>query len=95
MGIETAKSGLVDQLDEQGVLEERIDVALDFFALYMKRSNSEFYRHLIEHDTSFLAEMETIDYSMLLGRYPIQMFHDKPDRSRHQDPLALPKKVEV
>lgn len=36
--------------------------------------------------------METIDYSMLLGRHPIEVFHDKPDPSRHRDPLVLPKK---
>lgn len=46
----------------------------------------------MEHDTAFLAKMETIDYSLLLGRYPIEMFHDKPDPSKHRDPLVLPKK---
>lgn len=54
--------------------------------------SAPYYRHLVEHDTAFLAKMETIDYSMLLGRYPIEMFHDKPDPSKHRDPLVLPKK---
>lgn len=100
MKTEAAKSGLADELDEKIVLSQDqknepmcILHPPTFRLIYiMKRSDSEFYRHLIEHDTAFLVKMETIDYSMLLGRYPIEMFHDKPDPSRHRDPLVLPKK---
>lgn len=100
MRTEAAKSGLADELDEKIVLGQDQKNELmcilhppTFRLIYiMKRSGSEFYRHLIEHDTAFLVKMETIDYSMLLGRYPIEVFHDKPDPSRHRDPLVLPKK---
>lgn len=74
---EAAKSGLADELDEKVVLSRR-------------QKNQLMY--LVEHDTEFLSKMETIDYSLLLGRYPIEMFHDKPDPHKHPDPLVIPER---
>lgn len=45
----------------------------------------------METDTAFLEIMETIDYSVLLGRYPISLFHRKTDTNKGRDALALPK----
>ena len=50
-----------------------------------------FDRSILETDTAFLEIMETIDYSVLLGRYPISLFHRKTDTNKGRDALALPK----
>jgi len=56
---EAAKSGLADELDEEIVLSKH---------------DRDDLMALLEKDTKFLEEMGTIDYSLLLGRYPIEMF---------------------
>ncbi len=71
---EQTKSGLADELDEHMVLDERRKEELMF---------------LLKRDTEFLEKMETIDYSLLLGRYPVEMFHSEPDPSVVRDPLYL------
>ena len=34
--------------------------------------------YLLERDTQFLMEMGTIDYSLLLGRFPVELVPDLP-----------------
>lgn len=71
---EAAKSGLADELDEEIVLTRMDKLAL---------------MQLLESDTGFLRDMQTIDYSLLLGRYPIEMFHSPRDDGV-RDPMVLP-----
>jgi len=63
MKSEAAKSGLADKLDEDIVLT--------------KKQKSELM-YLLKRDTEFLMQKETIDYSLLLGRYPVEMFGKIP-----------------
>ncbi|TGZ81015.1 SAICAR synthase-like protein [Ascodesmis nigricans] len=56
---EQAKSGLADALDEPIVLT--------------KRDRDDLIA-ILERDLEFLEQMGTIDYSLLLGRYPVEMF---------------------
>jgi hypothetical protein len=72
---EAAKSGLADELEEEIVLTRRDKVLL---------------MQLLERDTAFLRDMRTIDYSLLLGRYPVEMFHHTPREGMEKDPLVLP-----
>lgn len=99
---DVAKSGLADELDEKMVLTRQQKNELMYaphppFSVQNPKNTralsftSFTNRHLVEYDTEFLAKMETIDYSLLLGRYPIEMFHDKPDPTKHRDPLVFPK----
>ncbi|KAF3926060.1 hypothetical protein ABW20_dc0109036 [Dactylellina cionopaga] len=55
---DAAKSGLADAMDD----DQRI--------VLTKKQKSELWA-LVERDTDFLERIETIDYSLLLGRYPI------------------------
>jgi len=71
---EQAKSGLADELDEEMIFTRRDKAAL---------------MQLLERDTEFLQDMNTIDYSLLLGRYPVDMFH--PGSGEGRDPMVLPK----
>ncbi|CCX12017.1 Similar to Phosphatidylinositol 4-phosphate 5-kinase type-1 gamma; acc. no. O60331 [Pyronema omphalodes CBS 100304] len=71
---ENAKSGLADELDEEMVLTRK-----DKQTLMMQ----------LERDTEFLADMKTIDYSLLLGRWPVDMFH-APRSGEGRDPMVLP-----
>lgn len=59
MKTEAAKSGLADELDEEIVLTQKQKDQLMF---------------LLKQDVEFLTEIETIDYSLLLGRYPKEHF---------------------
>ena len=72
---EQARSGLADELDDKLVLTRREK------GLLMQQ---------IERDTAFLQDMKTIDYSLLLGRYPVDMFHPPRQGSGERDPMALP-----
>ena len=71
---EAAKSGLADELDEEIVLTRMDKLVL---------------MQLMERDTGFLRDMRTIDYSLLLGRYPLEMFHPPRDDGE-RDPMVLP-----
>ena len=72
---EQAKSGLADELDDEIVLTRREK------SLLMQQT---------ERDTAFLQDMKTIDYSLLLGRYPVDMFHPPHQDGGERDPMALP-----
>ncbi|KAG0126507.1 hypothetical protein HOY82DRAFT_587218 [Tuber indicum] len=72
-----AKSGLADGLDEEIVLT---------------RKQKAHFMNILESDTAFLERMETIDYSVLLGRYPVSMFHRKIYTTKGRDALALPER---
>lgn len=56
---DAAKSGLADEMDEKIVLTRKQKADLI---------------SILERDTEFLMHKETIDYSLLLGRYPVDMF---------------------
>ena len=71
---EQAKRGLAGELDDKLVLTRREK------GLLMQQ---------IERDTAFLQDMKTIDYSLLLGRYPIDMFHPPRQDGGERDPMAL------
>lgn len=61
---EAAKSGLADQLEASD-------------KILLDRRGKQQLMGLLERDTEFLKDMRTIDYSLLLGRYPVAMFSDK------------------
>ncbi|KAF8428647.1 hypothetical protein EV426DRAFT_279846 [Tirmania nivea] len=58
-----AKSGLADGMDEEIILARKQKADL---------------MSLLERDTEFLMQKEIIDYSLLLGRYPVDMFGEVP-----------------
>lgn len=53
-----ARTGLADALTDP---EDMI---------YLRRDQKDELFRILDRDTAFLAEAETIDYSLLLGRYP-------------------------
>lgn len=63
MKTEAAKSGLADELDEE---------------ILLTRKQKDDLMSILEKDTEFLMRMETIDYSLLLGRFPIDYFGEIP-----------------
>ncbi|CUS10958.1 unnamed protein product [Tuber aestivum] len=77
MKTEAAKSGLANGLDEEIVLA---------------RKQKAHLMSTLKTDTAFLERMEAIDYSILLGRYPISMFHKETGTGKGRDGLALPKR---
>lgn len=40
--------------------------------IYLHQDQKDELLRILDRDTAFLAEAETIDYSLLLGRYPIE-----------------------
>lgn len=60
---DAAKSGLADEMDEEIILARKRKADL---------------MSLLERDTEFLMRKEIIDYSLLLGRYPVDMFGEVP-----------------
>jgi hypothetical protein len=55
---ENAKSGLADAMEDDRII------------LTQKKKNDLW--EILEKDTEFLERIETIDYSLLLGRYPVE-----------------------
>ncbi|KAK6521626.1 hypothetical protein TWF506_001839 [Arthrobotrys conoides] len=67
-----AKSGLADAMEEDRII-------------LTKKQKDELWA-LLKEDTEFLEEIETIDYSLLLGRFPISQNKDlKPSKFKHEN----------
>ncbi|KAK6534771.1 hypothetical protein TWF281_006072 [Arthrobotrys megalospora] len=69
---EQAKSGLADAMEDDRII-------------LTKKQRDELWA-LLEKDTEFLESIKTIDYSLLLGRFPISQNKDlKPSRFKHEN----------
>ncbi|KAF3935653.1 hypothetical protein ABW19_dt0206173 [Dactylella cylindrospora] len=67
---ENAKSGLADAMEDDRI--------------YITKEQKANLWELLERDTEFLEKIETIDYSLLLGRYPIEG-NGKPPKPKKQN----------
>ncbi|RPA76975.1 SAICAR synthase-like protein [Ascobolus immersus RN42] len=72
MKSEAAKSGLADALDEE---------------IFMTRQQKKELMRIVEEDARFLTNIETIDYSLLVGRYPIDMV-DMSELPQPESPVS-------